>query len=75
MCFLLAMAWQRSLIHALSVAPPHIIFGRGDVDEQSTTSLLPQLTGEPGVSASSFTGTLVFVTFYRATFQDGLLRW
>ena len=28
-----------------------------------------------GVSASSFTGTQVFVTFYRATFQDGLLRW
>ena len=51
MCFLLAMATarRRSFIHALSVAPAHITFGRGDVDGQSTASLLP----EPGFFAKN----------------------
>ena len=43
-CFLLAMAMARrkSYIHALSVAHAHITFGRGDVEGQSTVSLLPE---------------------------------
>ena len=29
-------------MHALSVAPAHIVFGQGDVDVQSTVSVLPE---------------------------------
>ena len=48
-CFLslLATACRRSSLHTLSVAPVHSVFGRGDVDGQSTVSLLP----EPGFIA------------------------
>ena len=43
-CFLLmlATATQRSFLHALSVAPAHIVFVRGDVGGQPTLSLLPK---------------------------------
>ena len=41
-CFLLPLttACRRLFLHALSVAPAHIMFGCGDVDGQSTNSLL-----------------------------------
>ena len=45
----MAAAWRRSFIHALSVAPAHITFGWGDVDGQSTVSLLL----EPGFLAKN----------------------
>ena len=39
-CFLLATAYCRSFIHALSVALAHLTFRRGDVDGQYTVSLM-----------------------------------
>ena len=50
-CFLssLATAHQRSFLLALSVAPVHSVFRRGDLDGQSTVSLLP----EPGFIAKN----------------------
>ena len=50
-CFLLSLATARwrCFMYALSVAPAHIVWGRGDVDGQSTVSLL----SEPGFIAKN----------------------
>ena len=37
-----ATVCRRSFLHAPSVAPAHVTFGSGDVDRQSTVSLLPE---------------------------------
>ena len=40
-------------MHALRVAPAHIVFGQGDVDVQSTVSVLP----EPACLSTAYLST------------------